>query len=66
MNTDDTFKVLKNKIIRVLNKQAGHEKHNNSTIRLWKSNPSYCKPEYVYQFLRNHKIGGPETEFETF
>ena len=45
--------------------QAGREIHNNSTVRLWKSNPSYCKPEYVDKFLRSHKIGGPETEFKS-
>lgn len=54
MNADSNFKSVKEKIIKVLNKRAGKEIHNDKTIRLWKSNPSYSKPSYVYEFLRNN------------
>jgi hypothetical protein len=65
MQTEQTFKQLKQKLVRVLNIQHPEYNLTEDSVRLWKSNSHYTKIASFCEFLRSRKIGGPDTELKT-
>lgn len=65
MQAEQTFKQLKQKIVRILNLQHPDYNFTDDSIRIWKSNTHYTKPENFADFLKNRHIGGPDTEIKS-
>jgi hypothetical protein len=60
-----TFRTIKRKLVRILNRENPTWNLTEDNLRLWKTNMSYNEPKDIARFFRERKIGGPQTEIKT-
>jgi hypothetical protein len=65
MMSDMKYKLVKEKLVRILDSMQTNREVTEKSLRLWKCNYQYNNREKIGELLSQHKIGGPNTEFIT-
>jgi hypothetical protein len=60
---DSSIKVLKQKLVRIINLANPEFQLTEDHVRLWKCHMNYHKPSAFAEFLRLNHLGGPETKY---